>query len=241
MTPEISNAPLRERLRLIRAIQKPGSLRMKRKGEETPQGRLSIVISLAAILISMISAYYTYQQSATYKESSFPHITPRLRVDLAYPRAEVCNPEFLIMNNGPISVASIAIDYRYYLYDKKLKKVTSVANMSDFHYEQISFTKNLDPAESVRMELPGFQDRVPETLIGVFVFQMRYYRTFDLQEYNQTEMFFVDSDRIRRHESFMSSAYYGDLMRAFGSTGHALKRGDKEKSRTVIDRWEVEN
>lgn len=238
----ISKTSLCERPRLVRTIHDPGSLRIKRKGAENPRGKLSIVISLTAILISAISACYTYQQNAPHKRFFFQHITPKLSVDLTYSTAGVYrNPAFTIINNGPISVASIAIDYRCYLYDKKLKKVTSVIDMSDFRHEQTSFKNNLVPSESVTIELPGFHELFPD-LIDVFVVQIRYSRASDLEEYNKTEIFFVERDRISRHESFMSSPYYGEIIRAIGPRGLAQARGDKEKSKSVIGRfWVVEN
>jgi hypothetical protein len=225
---------------MITPLHHWGSLGKSQKAEN-PRGRLSVAISLVAILISVISAYYAYQQGAIIRRGFSQHVPPKIKVELAYPAASTGsevnygNLEFVVTNPGPTSVASVAIDFRCYIYSTTLKKVTSVMYMSDSRQTPTFYRKNLDPDESVKIQLPGYQGQVPQTLVDVYWFDMRYYQAPDLEEYNRTEIFFVEGKEISRHEAFMASPHYGDIMRAISPKGNAQVGGERPKS--LYGRW----
>ena len=218
---------------------------MNENGHETKRGWASIVISFFALLISALSAYYAYDQSQTAKRLSFQHINPKIKIDLEYPtkvknsKLEVNynNPEYIITNTGPISITSLTLDYRCFLYNKPLDKITSVIYMSGPHYEHILFKKKLEPSDSVKEQLPGFQEHVPNTYIGAFVFNAKYYRSSDLEEYDRREIFFIQDNQIHRHADFISSPYYGAIMKAISPEGVAQLKGEEEKYKAMAGQW----
>jgi len=188
-------------------------------------------MSLLALLIAALAAFFSYQQSKTAKRLAHSHIMPEVKCLFDFPVQG--NPIVSVSNTGDIPTTSLSVMHNLYVYDKHSHSITSAAKVGYMFTDKMIYKKSLGPTEYVKQELVRVDpvDRV----IAVYEFLIRFYRATDMKETDQRELFFVDDGKAYSHAEYIDAEDYLKIMRGIESVKIPEMRHDPGKLKTVLE------
>ena len=125
-------------------------------------------------------------------------------------------PDVSFTNTGPIKAIAFSVDYEKYLFDKSQSAIVynlSTGDLTNGHFVSV---KELQPTESIKRRLDGFDVDYPSG-IGIYVFIISYYREYDMKAFKQKEVFFRTYDVIFSEKNYVKKPYYKEMIEAMKS------------------------
>lgn len=165
-------------------------------------------ISLVALIVSVCALYYTHKQSSLASKLAHLHIEPVIKTYFDLPKEK--NPVFVIANEGDITVVSVSVGNRVFVFDKNKGEIASAAEAGRVFSPGAIFRENLKPTEYEDLELLKVSPR--EHLIVVYEFFIKYFRENDMKEFKRTEYFFINGFNVVSHADFLNNIFYRTLM-----------------------------
>lgn len=112
---------------------------------------IAIVISVISVMISALSAGFTYQQYQLSMDVAHLHITPK--VSMLFDMPKNGNPIIVIHNDGDISVVSLSVRHKMFVYDKGLTIITNTIDTNMALSDIMTFKEKFNPMEYIKEEL----------------------------------------------------------------------------------------
>ncbi len=181
-------------------------------------------LSFGALVISSLAFTLSLGTFLTQRELNHLHITPEIVCGFEYPIVIIKNepkvdkqfPVLKIQNDGPIDVASLSVDVRYYLYNKKKEEFEVKGQSGTTPSDHFIFKKTFVPGDVIEKRDLGIAGKGG---IVVHEFNLNYYRPNDMKKISQQELFFIDDQNIFTHKNFISNPYYQDIIKEIASIG----------------------
>jgi hypothetical protein len=173
--------------------------------------RITIVLSLAALLVSLSSAVNSCYQTSLTRRIQKTRLIPGLHCTVRYASSTVdtnspSGVELVVWNSGPIDAASVSVTYNVYPID--LKTLTP--------YGVFGIKEELD-IPPILLPKVGVGQKVGKQILGisaVAVYRVRsvFFRETDMEKFIQEDLFFCDSGVFYTHEGFKQRKEYGQIM-----------------------------
>lgn len=184
--------------------------RTKTANRPPPPHKVTVILSILAVIISLISAGNSVYQTIETRKIYRTHIQPDIQCVMR-PRPEAkgdyVEAQLVVLNNGPIKAASLSVSYRAYMYNPKTFKI--IASMG--------IAEDLVDYAIIQPELMVGQ-RIVQPVFGtsptaIYVFNITYYRESDMEKFSRREIFLADSGSYYDHKSFMSRPSYQETIK----------------------------
>lgn len=188
-------------------------------------------MSLLALIIAIVAAYFAFDQNKIAKKLSHLHIIPEVKSMFIFPLKG--NPIYSIINTGDIPIVSLSVEHSMYVFDKKVLKITTASKMGYMFGDRMIFTEELYPTQIKKQELMGVnpvQDRVI-----VYKFDLKYYRSTDMTVYKKQEIFFVDDGVVIKHSDYRKNTNYFTIMTGIENTTFPSNQYDPDKLKNIIE------
>ena len=174
--------------------------------------RLTVILSIVAILISIVSAgnsiYQTMETRKIYRANVRPDVQCVIRhssrpEDKDNPLAT----ELVIWNNGPINAVSVSMAYREYLIDPVTLKVLASIGIAEDLLDSAILQPELTVGQKIGKPVVG------TSLPAVFVVNITYYRESDMEKFSREDFILYESGSYYDQQSFMSRPDYETIMK----------------------------
>jgi hypothetical protein len=165
-------------------------------------------VSLIAIMISLISLWYTHKQSLLAFRLAHLHIEPEIKTQFDLKKNEH-NPTLVIANVGNIPVVSVSVNYQVFILNKETKNIESASCGKGMWAPGILYSEHLKPSEHPELQLIGIES--PNRLIA-YEFNLKYFRESDMREYNRKDYYFIDNNIVLNRDQFKKYTLYRDVM-----------------------------
>jgi hypothetical protein len=165
-------------------------------------------IAIAALLISLVNAYYTYKKVDLSSQSLKQHLDPEIPCLLENPHDRF--PVFILLNEGPIDAESLSVNHLTFIYTKTLQKggmgfEPSLGQRPGFRwlYEPIL-------ERNKRISKKIFWGAPPDDkgIIFVLIFDVSYHRPTDGRLYQKRCLFYRDGDHYETRTSFRLNPHF---------------------------------
>jgi len=173
-------------------------------------------ISTYAIFISIISIVITVVFSI--KQCNFENKLHKLHIDPTLDSYLIRSInkkslEFHLKNKSPIPVVNLSVDHKYFLFfnisNKYVLESPADSSIFDTPSQNWIFKKKLEPNESIgkkENQIP-FQLKFYEgkrKIIIAAIFEITFYREFDMKQFNNKAIFFLDWEKIYSYKNALN-------------------------------------
>jgi hypothetical protein len=179
-------------------------------------------LSLIAIIISVISLWYTYKQSLLTFRLAHLHIEPEIKTQFILKKGE-SNPTLAIINAGNIPVVSVRFHYKAFILNKETRKIETGAEGVHSLAPGTIYSEHLKPGEQAVIQLLGIE---ATGRLVVYEFDVKYFRESDMLEYNRNDYYFIDNNIVLNHSQFRNSPLYRDVMSNISSFSFDTPKGE---------------
>jgi hypothetical protein len=179
-------------------------------------------ISIAALLVSVVSAFYAYRKAELTMQSLKQHLDPELVCSLGNIRDQFAL--FSLVNEGQIAAESIIVDHVTLRYEKKGEKTGQIRMAGyggdlPFPSGQLArpgarwdYASKLEPNQHTPPKETGmFVPPAPynEKLIAILFFKVTYLRPTDGKRYEKCCFFYKEGDdHYQTRTSFGSNPHF---------------------------------
>lgn len=165
-------------------------------------------ISLAALVISVFSCWFTYQQCSLARHQARMHLEPEIASYIDFPDKEGLS--LLIANKGNIPAVSLGVEDKIFVFNKTSRKVEIGMRSLSLVGPASTFVEALKPSDRKMIRLPIIEN--VENKIVIYEIFMRYFRESDMKEFYKTEYYFYEDGQRHTHEKFRKHRFYKDIM-----------------------------
>jgi hypothetical protein len=188
---------------------------------------LALVVSLASLALGIMS--FTFSRGLAHL-----HMEPTVKCLFDFPND--ANPVLLVTNNGDIAVASLSVTHSFYVFNKSTLDLSAAGQSGNLFRDDVLYREELRPADYVSLELVRF-DPV-DGFIGVYVFDLKFYRQSDMRSFCRREVFYVDEGRVYSRSEFMKTTSYRPIMEQIELLQMPTIQYDPGKLREVLEALE---
>jgi hypothetical protein len=178
----------------------------------TPPHRITVILSVAAVIISLVSAGNSIYQTIETQKIYRIHVQPDVRCVVRHSsKPEYRNvpmvAELVVWNNGPIKAVSVGVSYRVYVYN--------ATNLDVF--VSMGIAEDLLNYALVQPELSIGQN-IAKTILSmdthcVYVINTTYYRESDMQKFSRDDYIFYDPDGFHSYDDYKTKKDFEVLMK----------------------------
>jgi hypothetical protein len=172
-------------------------------------------ISIAALLVSLVSAFYAYRAVDLTRQSLKQHLDPELSCQLDNVSDQF--PIFAIENVGAIPAESVSVDHLTFRYTKTGRSKSPMAfdlptsGQPGFRW---LYAPKLEPNDRTPPKQTGSFVPPPnspenKTEIAILLFEISYLRPTDGKRYQKRCVFYKDGDHFERRATFQSNPHFG--------------------------------
>jgi hypothetical protein len=194
-------------------------------------------IALLALIISIISAWFSCEQNSLSKRIAHLHLDPVVEPMFDLPAKG--NPIFVVTNQGDIPVASLSVSHKIFTFDSVTRKIVSAIAAGSWLGKKIIFKEELKPTEFVSSELIDISGPIND--VSVYLFNLKYYRFEDMEPYENEIIYFVRGRQVFDHRHFRKDPLYPDIIDKIGEFAFPDNPYDSGKFKEVIQAWEKSN
>jgi len=177
-------------------------------------------ISLAALIISIFSCLFTYQQCSLARNQARLHLKPEITSYVDFPDSEGLS--LLIANRGNIPAVSLGVEDKMFIFEKGSRTITIGMRSQPLLGPASVFMESLKPNDRKRIMLPIIEN--PGNKIVVYEISMRYFRESDMEEFSKTDYYFYEDGQRYTHEQFRNNRFYGDIMAGIKRADFAIDK-----------------
>jgi len=165
-------------------------------------------MSVIALVISLVAAFYTHKHVKLYESSFYHHIEPAIKCMFDFP--EDSNPLFVVTNDGDIDVHSLSVMHSIYTFNKNKEELKIGIKAGRELSDRMIYREILRPTERVSQEL--IRVNYVDPFMAVYMFEVKYYVWKDMQKQSKRELFFIDEGKVYKHFDFKDDVNYKKIM-----------------------------
>ncbi len=182
--------------------------------------KLSIFASIISIISIIVSIGFSVRSCSLENKLNKLHIDPVIDCYLVR-SSDKKALEFYIKNKSPIDVVNLSVSYKSLYFDVKLDKYVTerpaASSIFDEPGQNWIFKPKVSPNESIGKKehqiLSQFRFYNGKyDMISTLIFEIVYYRYFDMKQFNTKAIFFFDGERIYSYKNALEQEKFIKLI-----------------------------
>ena len=199
---------------------------IKNRDTQKAISRLPTILSTVAIVISGISALFSYQQFSLASKIAHLHIDPTMKYSMSYYDNSIKkrDPKLFITNVSSLPVSSLSFYPKIFMYNHKTNIITSTIELENAFLDSFGMIEELPPGKTV--VFPHLPTMDLNKDISVYLFEVKYYRKSDMKEYTDLEYFFVDDNTLYSRAEYNQIRPVDNIIKIISEKKSALGKSD---------------
>ena len=189
------------------------NIRQDKGLEITRSSRNAAYIAAFCAVIAVIMTIVTMCNN---RKMEHLHLSPNIKSTFIFSEnyPQEGNPHLIVVNTEDISAVSISIKMRSYTFNTKAEKLGGRSESYGTLDKKWIYEEELKPHNHKKFDIGWHNDthRTNKDRIGIYIFDIKYYREADMAEYNKREFFFVESSKVYSHKEYRRKKYYKNIL-----------------------------
>lgn len=182
------------------------------KPQPSPPQRLTVSLSIVAILISIISAITSILQTMQTRKTIHAHVRPDVQCvvrhsSLPQYKDKPSMPELVVWNNGPIKAVSMYASYRAFVFNPDTLEVVASMGISEDLLDYSIVQPQLEVGQRIGKTILGIDT------LAVYVVSVDFYRENDMEKFSREDFFLYDSGTFHGYADFKARKDFERIMK----------------------------
>lgn len=169
----------------------------------------AVFCALLAVIITSVTAYNNLRLKHL-------HLAPNIKSVFSFPQKfpQDGAANLTIVNTEDIPAVSITIELKTYTFNIKTGDIGLSSESYGTFDKKWVYIDKLNPHDHQKTNIKylNVAYMTNKEVVGIYVFDLKYYREADMKEYEKRELFFVESGTAYTHKEYRGNLNYKNIM-----------------------------